>query len=215
MKNNQKMKLIKDLGTRKIKNNVKRYGIYECPICLKYFETRTESVVSGASTKCRECSHLGKNKTHGKSKTKLYKVWKGIRSRCNNANGQYFSNYGGRGISVCTEWEDYQIFEKWSLGNGYNPLLSIDRIDNNGNYEPSNCRWTTREVQMRNTRKLRVNNTSGYRGVRFRKDTLKYRGVINVDKKSISLGSFKYPWTAAYAYDSYVITHKLEHTRNF
>lgn len=92
-------------------------------------------------------------KTHGMSKTRIYKIWAGMHDRCYNPNRKEYESYGGRGIQVCDEWKDnFQAFYDWSMENGYSDDLSIDRENNEGNYEPSNCRWTTRKVQSDNTR---------------------------------------------------------------
>lgn len=96
------------------------------------------------------------NTVHGESKnnrTRLYTIWVSMKSRCNNVNSKDYKNYGARGISVCDDWSDsYVKFKSWSIYNGYNDLLCLDRVDNGGNYDPSNCRWVTNKDNSRNTR---------------------------------------------------------------
>jgi hypothetical protein len=86
----------------------------------------------------------------GYSHKPLYNLWWNIKRRCNDSTIPSYKNYGGRGISICKEWMDYSEFYKWSLNNGYRRGLTIDRIDVNGNYEPSNCRWVDWKTQERN-----------------------------------------------------------------
>lgn len=101
------------------------------------------------SVQCKSCAST----VHGFAKReRLYDVWIVMRERCNNPNDQAAKNYGGRGIRVCDEWNDYTAFRTWALTNGYADNLEIDRRETNGNYEPGNCRWVTRKVNARNRR---------------------------------------------------------------
>lgn len=84
------------------------------------------------------------------SDDRLYRIWKAMRSRCNNPNVHGYKYYGGRGISVCKEWNDFSSFSKWALSNGYENDLSIDRVDNDDDYNPSNCRWVDNFTQQNN-----------------------------------------------------------------
>ncbi len=87
---------------------------------------------------------------HGDTGTKLYDIWAHMRYRCFNTGSKAWKWYGGRGIIVCDEWREFTAFKEWSLANGYQEGLSIDRIDNNGNYAPYNCQWLSR---LENARK--------------------------------------------------------------
>lgn len=108
----------------------------------------------GNQTRSCGCYQKEKVMTHGLSRNRLYSIWCDIKKRCTNERSKVFGNYGGRNIKICEEWmNDFSKFHKWSITNGYKDNLSIDRKDNDGNYEPSNCRWVTSEVQNNNTRK--------------------------------------------------------------
>lgn len=107
---------------------------------------------------------------HGK-RARLYKIWAGMRTRCFNKNDAYYHRYGGAGVSICPEWDEYPKFKEWALANGYSEQLTLDRIDPAGNYEPDNCRWVDWTVQASNKRKK---SNTGVRGV------TKYRNSYHV-----------------------------------
>lgn len=89
-------------------------------------------------------------KSHGMTRTRLYRVWCGMKERCSNPNNKSFERYGDRGINVCDEWMKFEPFMNWSLSNGYGEGLTIDRINNDRGYSPDNCRWVDYKTQNRN-----------------------------------------------------------------
>lgn len=95
------------------------------------------------------------NYRHGHSDEPLHKRWIGMRNRCRNPKNPRYPLYGGRGITICREWNDYKTFRGWAFESGYQPHLSLDRIDVNGPYAPWNCRWVTQRIQTRNQRRNR------------------------------------------------------------
>jgi hypothetical protein len=94
-------------------------------------------------------------------KKRLYSIWLHMRERCNNEHHCAYSRYGGRGIKVCEEWNDYLAFKAWALANGYKEGLTLDRIENDGNYEPSNCQWSTSKEQANNRSSNRILEIGG------------------------------------------------------
>lgn len=102
------------------------------------------------------------NIKHNECHTRLYNIWHGMIQRCYNQNSCHYKNYGQRGIRVCDEWRNsYVVFREWAHKNGYKENLSLDRMDNNGDYEPSNCRWATVKEQGRNRRTNRLITYNG------------------------------------------------------
>lgn len=204
--------LLEDLGmrfaTEKSKKRV-RYGLYQCQYCGKEFECVVNSIKKGNTISCGCQSDRYRN-PHGLTTHPLYKIWNGMKARCYNTKHISYENYGGRGIQVCGRWLEVANFIE-DMYPSYQEGLSLDRVDVSGNYCPENCRWSTREIQQRNTRDIIKTNTSGFRGVSWSKADNTWISQIKVEGKTIYLGSFKTALEAAKAYETYVRLNNLEH----
>ena len=129
---------------------------------------------------------------HGMSRTKLYQTWSDMKQRCNNKKNAFYYRYGGRGIRVCEEWLTFEPFMEWALANGYREDLTIDRIDNDGNYCPDNCKWSTQREQSMN--KTHLPNKYGHKGIHASRKNGKlygYKAEKIVDGKVRYLGFSK------------------------
>lgn len=150
------IKIIKDLGMNNEKPR-KRIAIFRCK-CGKEFIAKINSVKSGQRYSCG-CARNGKP-THNLSKHPLYRKWSGMIMRTENAKENNFKRYGGRGIKVCDEWRNnFMSFYNWAINSGYKEGLTIDRINVDGNYEPSNCQWLTmKENTIKDMKKFTPSN---------------------------------------------------------
>ena len=145
------------------------------------------------------------NYKHGLINHSLYSRWCNIKTRCYNPNHNSYKDYGGRGIQVCNEWiEDFKTFYDYvtALPNAMEPGFTLDRIDNDGNYEPGNLRWADRETQNANAR-MRTNNKTGYTGISYHGD--KYRAKVG----NKHLGIFLTAEAAAAVRNQFIIRNNL------
>jgi len=207
------MKLVEDLGMlypRDTSKSKKRYGLYECPLCMKHFKTMSSDVKSGQSTKCRSCAST----KHGLKNHKLYNTWTAERQRCNNPKHKGFMWYGGRGIKMSEEFNSFAIWLEHveSLPDAYKETYTIDREDNDGNYERGNLKWSSPSEQSQNQRRLQANNTNGYRCVSI--NGKRFKSEISVSNERIHIGTFDTMLEAATAYDKYILDNNLNHTTN-
>lgn len=149
----QKFNRLVVIGRAENNKNGKAVWICQCE-CGNYCKATTGGLKTGNNQSCG-CLHKEtfSNKKHGKRNTRLYRIYAHMKCRCYDANNKDYMDYGGRGISVCDEWlNDFDSFYRWAIKNGYKDELTIERMNVDGNYEPTNCTWATRAEQCNNKR---------------------------------------------------------------
>lgn len=167
--------------------------------CRKEIEVSGDHLRSGHTISCGCFSSektIERNSIHGRSKTILYQKWKGMKSRCQNPNNRSYKNYGARGINVSKRWSNFMNYFN-DMGPSFRKGLSIERKDNNGNYEPSNCRWATAKEQANNTRKNRHILMDGKKirvGDQLKKINLSYVSfLVRIKKGMTELQALTFP----------------------
>lgn len=193
--------LIKDLGIVK----KERRAIFKCPKCDNIFEIRPLRICSGEQIGCKKCN-ISSTK-HGMCNTRLYRTYRGMIERCRSIKRRDSKHYSLKGITVCKEWLQFEAFKDWALSNGYTDKLTIDRINSDGDYEPSNCRFVTYQVQAASKNMMKT-NTTGYKGV-TKKNNNKYNSRIMINGKRTTIGTFETALEASNAYDNYIIENNL------
>jgi hypothetical protein len=167
-------------------------SIFKCD-CGNLTESIPSDVRKGRTVSCG-CKRKNKPKTHGYciggKIEKLYYVWTSMKQRCGNHKNKDYPLYGGRGISVCSEWvNSYSNFREWAMSNGYRDNSCIDRQENDGNYEPSNCKWVTNKENCNNTRK---NNLLIYNGEAH--CISEWSEITGISRSTISARVNSYGW---------------------
>lgn len=143
--------------------NGKTFWLCRCDCGATTTVARSHLSAKTRPTQSCGCLQFSGRYRHGLRHTRLYNTWSGMIQRCTNPKAVNYRNYGGRGVTVCPEWRvSFEAFHEWALANGYADDLTIERIDPDGNYEPTNCRWATRKEQNNNTRR---NHCVEYNGV--------------------------------------------------
>lgn len=152
-----------------------------------------------------------RGKNHNKSKDPLYTRWTSMRQRCLDPKCKSYPRYGGRGITICSEWDNYNLFESWAIEAKFNPELELDRKDNSKGYSPDNCRWVTKANNC-NNRDKKEGCFSEYIGVS--KNGSKWQAYLYIQRKLVYIGTFSLEFDAALARNNFIISNNLPHKLN-
>lgn len=159
-----KLTAIKCLGKSKTTSGNDTYWLCKCE-CGNFAKTTITKLKSGHTRSCGCLKKRNESDNYiAKSKTRLYRIWIGMKTRCFNVKAGNYKYYGAKGVTICKEWvgdDGFENFKKWSLENGYKDGLTIDRIDNEKEYSPDNCRWVTMKEQARNTSQVKMIEYNG------------------------------------------------------
>ncbi len=198
------MEIIKDLGKTKDAAGKLRYMVLvKCANCGVEKSTRKDT-----PQKTKYCKSCNKT-THGDSNTRLYTIWTNMKARCYNPKDNRWKYYGAKGVAMYYLWkQDFQNFKNWALTEKYSENLTLDRIDNNGNYTPKNCRWAT--LSQQGVNKTYPKGKSGYHGV-----TTRHLIQLRQENKTLLHQEVSCPKLGAYIRELFILNNKLEHVRNF
>jgi len=182
--------------------------------CGKEVNVTLNSLQSGCTQSCG-CLHKDRTsesrKTHGASKTKLYGVWSSMKARCFSISCSDYPTYGGRGVTVCSEWvTSFICFREWAIGEGYGEGLTIDRKDNNGDYNPDNCRWITNSKNATEMNLYHIKHKTGAHSEGAR-DKLKKK--VRIFREDLSFSKDFDSITEAGEYLSTILSRKSENCR--
>lgn len=181
--------------------------------CGNTHKVSTGKLKNGSVKSCgclRRDMTVNKNHKHGQANTRLYSIWNGIKRRCQQPKCSSYNDYGGRGISLCKEWLDFSNFYNWSMNNGYDDSLSIDRIDVDGDYTPNNCRWVDSKIQQRNKRNnhyLTYNNETH--------PITEWADILGINKGTLESRITRYGWSTEKALNTPVKKCNRSKTNSF
>lgn len=199
------------IGTDQNKNTL---WSFQCD-CARITIKRLADVRHGKVKSCG-CLHqentIKRNTKHNKSKTRTYRIWKDMKRRCLSPTRPRFKDYGQRGITVCERWQD--SYDNFLADMGEAPInYTLERIDNEKGYTPSNCKWVSYLEQAHNQR-IRSTNNSGYRGVYYCKTVKRWKAQVNYAGKCLFCKSFKTITQAVVARNIFIIDNNLPHQLN-